>query len=863
MLLFRLFPLTMVLLLACRPTAGRGQQKQALTEKDYGLWSTLYNEWLSQNGDWVSYRKDYESRQDTLFARHIDSGKTYSFPGGASGSFSGDAFFNCLLPDSRLEITDLKTGLRQAFEGVADYHHLADGKYLLLAGTSYIEIRSAAGLLVKHVDQVTAYKVSPDGDKVLYGTCNATECCAYIYIPNRGETLAVLSDKTNEAIVNPSWNDSGNAVAFFRQGTNGLVTGVYVYGVVRKCLDNFEPGSMSGFPKSMQVLQGYNPMVVSGDGWRVFLRVGEADRVLEKPDSVQIWNGNDRFIYPQRIQAELMLGAGKLGMWDVGKQSFSLLTCDSLPKVMLDGSQRHAVTMNPMGAGQPQFKYDFDTDFYLTDLETGETDLWLSGHSTAAMHTLASPGGKYFAYRRGEQWYIYDLEKKTHNALTARLGEATAVESSGEIDGYDIVGWSDGDRSVFVSDGADLWEIDLVSHKGRRLTDSNKTGIAYKAVMSNNDIYVDPNFDGWTCSIVDPIAGVYLYGRGRDYKKSGYFHWSRKGGLKTVVYGDGLLDQARSAKSGNRIVYRFQQYDSPPALFLAGGKTKSRMLLRPNAQHGRFLWGWQELVHYTDGKGQALNGILYYPAGYVKGRHYPMVVSIYEKQSVYFHKYINPGFDDGRGFNVTEYTQDGYFVLLPDIVYEKGNPGGSALQCVMAAVAAVMGKGFVKPENIGLIGHSFGGYETNFIIGQTGMFAAAVSGAGVSDFRSAYLSVGNTGRPNMWRFEHQQLRMGKSIFEDAELYRRNSPIELAEKISTPLLLWAGSQDKTVPVEQSISFYLALRRLGKKQMMLLYPNERHALEELGNRKDLNRRILDWFDYFLKGDKSAKWIFDGMK
>src|SRR5690606_7082521 len=94
---------------------------------------------------------------------------------------------------------------------------------------------------------------------------------------------------------------------------------------------------------------------------------------------------------------------------------------------------------------------------------------------------------------------------------------------------------------------------------------------------------------------------------------------------------------------------------------------------------------------------------------------------------------------------------------------------------------------------------------------------------------SFYLTVGwDTGRPDMWRFENQQWRMGKSFFEDKQGYDRNSPIVYAKNITTPLLSWTGDQDKQVNWNQSIEFYLALRRLGKKHILLLYPNEGHVL-----------------------------------
>lgn len=158
----------------------------------------------------------------------------------------------------------------------------------------------------------------------------------------------------------------------------------------------------------------------------------------------------------------------------------------------------------------------------------------------------------------------------------------------------------------------------------------------------------------------------------------------------------------------------------------------------------------------------------------------------------------------------------------------------------------------------GLYGHSFGGYETNFIISQTNIFAAAVSGAGVSDIISMYFNISRNAyfQTDMWRFENQQFRIGKSLYDDKEAYVSNSPIMHAENVKTPLLLWAGKNDRIIPWNQSITYYLALRKLGVITEMLVYPDEDHSLEKPDNQKDLSRRMMAWFDHLLKGDPELK-------
>ena len=158
-----------------------------------------------------------------------------------------------------------------------------------------------------------------------------------------------------------------------------------------------------------------------------------------------------------------------------------------------------------------------------------------------------------------------------------------------------------------------------------------------------------------------------------------------------------------------------------------------------------------------------------------------------------------------------------------------------------------------------MIGHSFGGYETDFSITQTNLFSAAVAGSGVSDLTSGYLSI-NWSNKNMnsWRYEYQQFRMNKPLHEDYEAYQKNSPIHFVANVNTPLLSYTGSDDTQVNPYQSTEFYLALRRLQKEHVLLLYPKENHIIQGKENQIDLTYKISDWFGYYLKGNKRPQWF-----
>ena len=210
------------------------------------------------------------------------------------------------------------------------------------------------------------------------------------------------------------------------------------------------------------------------------------------------------------------------------------------------------------------------------------------------------------------------------------------------------------------------------------------------------------------------------------------------------------------------------------------------------------------------------------------------------------------------GWNTTNFTSEGYVVFYPDIKYKLNDPGTSAAKCLEAGVKAVLAKGFVRKQHIGLIGHSFGGYETAFTITQSNLFAAAVAGAAVTDMVSYYHSVGwEAGLPEMWRLENHQWRFKDSFYENPEAYLRNSPIHYAKNINTPLLLWTGNRDFWLDWEQNIELYMGLRRQGKVCKLLVYPDEEHSIyNDTKNTVDLTNRVKNWFDKYLKPNEKEK-------
>jgi dipeptidyl aminopeptidase/acylaminoacyl peptidase len=256
-----------------------------------------------------------------------------------------------------------------------------------------------------------------------------------------------------------------------------------------------------------------------------------------------------------------------------------------------------------------------------------------------------------------------------------------------------------------------------------------------------------------------------------------------------------------------------------------------------------------------------LQGALYYPAGYEPGKRYPMIVYMYEKLSDGVHRYVAPS--DRDYYNTTVFTSEGYFVFQPDIVFRPRQPGLSVVECVVAGVKKVTSMGAVDPARVGVIGHSWGGFDSAFLATHTnGVFAAAVAGAPITDLVSNY---GNhhwsSGIAETDHIETGQQRMEVPLYEDLQDYIANSAVFNAQNMTVPLLLECGDADGTVFWHQSVELYNIARRAKKNVVMLVYNGEDHGLRQKKNQVDYQHRILEWFGTYLKSEQPAGWIAHG--
>jgi dipeptidyl aminopeptidase/acylaminoacyl peptidase len=187
----------------------------------------------------------------------------------------------------------------------------------------------------------------------------------------------------------------------------------------------------------------------------------------------------------------------------------------------------------------------------------------------------------------------------------------------------------------------------------------------------------------------------------------------------------------------------------------------------------------------------------------------------------------------------------------------------SAIKSIVPGVQMLLARGYVKRDAIGCAGQSWGGYQTAFMVTQTNLFRACFAGAPVANMTSAYGGIRwESGRSRQFQYEHTQSRIGGSLWEYRGRYIENSPLFYADRVQTPLLIMSNDADGAVPWYQGIELFSALKRLGKEAYLVDYNGDQHNPVKDANKKDIDRKMLQFFAHHLKGEPAPDWMVHGI-
>ena len=806
-------------------------------------------------------------------------------PNGAPGA--GAAGGAGTPPASRVEGADLllvtlATGSVINIGNVGDFAFDESGNYLAYT----IDARDQIGNGVQLRDLRTDVVRPLDSDQALYRRLTWADS---------GPALAVLRGKPDSAAKDTLYS----VVAFTGIGS----------ATQKKAI--FDAAGRAEFPSGMKVSADRAPRI-SDDFSTVFFGIREAkpkaapevmanrDGAAQRPPIVQagapgeggtrnqpridpddenstliLWHWKDpRLQSQQLVQEQADRTYSYFAEYRIADNKFVRLSDDALRQVTVLPHDRFAYGVDSREYDQ-RASYDGRryADIYSVDLRTGaRTPVLKKGLS---FFGLPSPDGKQLLFWGDDaNYWALDLATAQKRNVTkdAPVSFANTDDDHNNIvpPPRPVLAWSKDASAVLLTDGWDVWRVPVNgSGKATNLTtDGRKNQIRYQRLYTFAT--------GPTSTRGRGRAGGPGLEDGIDLTKPLYFgmygEWTKKEGLARIDPGkvgattlrwDDAAYSFTKAKDADVYLYTRQTAIDFPNYFVASPDFKSgRQITDANPQQKEFAWSsGARLIKYVSDKGDTLQGALYLPANYEPGKKYPLLVTIYEKRSQLLNSYATPS--ETSTPNRSIYTSRGYAVLDPDIVYRVNDPGMSAVWCVLPAVRAAIATGMIDSTHIGLWGHSWGGYQTAFLVTQTNMFHAAVAGAPLTDLVSMYSSIyWNTGGTNQGIFESSQGRFKGNFIANYDAYIRNSPAFHADKVTTPLVILHNDKDGAVDFNQGITYFNTLRQLGKDVILLEYVGENHGLQRPVNQKDYAVRMREWFDFQLKGDKPADWIVNGV-
>ncbi len=889
------------------------QERLVLAEDDYDQWERLGGAILSPNGAWMAVSIGRVSDEGELRIHSTNSDSTIIVPFGSSAAFSSDnrwiAYTVGVSPDRReaaqksdqpmydkVGFLNLESGEQTVRDDFASFQFSDDGRYLALRRYKPKDKESDGVDIVVHdllsdrdmsFGNVSEMAWQAEGSLLAMITDADDQVGngVTVYDPLSGRIRSMDSDEATYRQL--SWRDDSSDLVVYKTEIDEAFEDTAHVALVWRDIEGGPGVSYSlssetndAFPASMRIVEFRAPSW-SNDGQTLFVGIqerrptlseceggdsegaGTDQECLEKDGEaagVEIWHTLDRDPVPQqRVRERQLRRENYLSAWNVESGGFVQLGDDLTEETEIVQGGQHVIGADETPYDEhAMFRQQF-VDLYAIDVETGAKSKIADRISNVEPPRLNS---RYILWFAKEDWYSHDLERgETHN-ITADLETVfvnlDVTPTREQMPSFGIAGWMEDGRSVLLNDQWDVWSVRLDGSGAERLTSGDPQSIRYRIAS--------PDLDGDDDGI----------GLDETIYYSVYSEWTKKAGFAGADLGDepqmlvwedkrfgGFSSPFLKADDADIFAFRMEGFDDSPDYFVAGPDLADpHQVTETNPFQSDYAWGRVELVDYENEWGRSLQGVLTYPANYDASQSYPMIVYHYELLSQGMHQYQVP--DPTQYYNQQIWSHDGYFVFRPDIVYRDRRPGQSNVETLRPAVAAALAQApSVDEERVGLIGHSWGGYQTTYFVTQDDLFASAVAGAPLTNLMSMYLSFyWNSGGTDARIFEISQGRMQVPWWEDWDSYEANSPIHHIQNMETPLLMMFGTNDGAVEYNQGVEFYNAARRLGKQMVMLSYDGENHGLAREPNQLDYQHRIMQWFGHYLKGDPAPDWISTGV-
>jgi dipeptidyl aminopeptidase/acylaminoacyl peptidase len=772
--------------------------------------------------------------------------------GAAAGGRGGAA-----TPPARVDGTDLIL------------HHLRDGADELVGSVSAAEFN--------HSGTTLAYTVS-----------SASREGNGLYLIGIGNWQRHTLDNARADYSRLTWDDSGSAVAALRgierrgftEHENTLLAYVGV--------DGPEPATfvlgrtqLTGLPDSL-VISEKGTLAWSPDHSKVFVGLKEQEArpqpvrdstaVVEPIGNVDVWHWKDPYIQSvQMVRAQQDRNRTLTASVVLAQKKVIPLADDRMDRVQVAKTGDWAVGQddkNYVDDWKPQLN-----DIYRVSTSTGERTPIIKGQE----RTLGmSVDGKYLLYWKDKNVWAYDIAANKHVNITksAPVSFVNAEEDHvGEKPAYGVTGFTKDGKSVILDHRYDLWVVSLDgSAPARNLTQGagTKSEMRLRYVSLDAEPGAAPSGPGGggrggrggggevTIDLSKPIV---LSAFSDPDKKSGFYQLDGDK-LSKLTIEDRVFGRPIKAKNADRVLLTRETFVEFPDYWVTDSHMSNpQRLTNANPQQADFRWGHRILFDYKDKDGHKLQGTLAIPDGYQPGQKLPMLVDFYEKNSQNLNHYEAPRYANSPQY--VDYVSNGYLMMVPDIYYHTGRSHTDMLNSIERAVKKVEELGYADPKRVGLHGHSYSGQGAAYVSTQSKMFAAVVAGAAAVDLIADFNQLWKTSGTNQHRYDtYGQGRFGTNPYENLALFQDQSAVFHAQTMNTPLLIEQGTNDGSTEWLQGVEFYNALRFLKKPVIFLSYEGEAHGYTRYDNQYDVEVRMHQFYDHYLKGEPAADWIANGV-
>lgn len=834
---------------------------------------------LSGDGHFVSYRMSNRISGAERVLQSVNSKKVlYRFPVDIECFFSSDNTKFVYLKEDKIVVLDIFSGHTREITGVSNMevfgarkgelliYKKKEGKKLIVENLLHHEYDFFIDSVDKYIFDKTCNKVA-----VAFDT-NGGRALKYFDIRNDKSYTVTLS--LSQEIESLSFNDSANSIMFvtnynkdFRDRNIwllNLMTGKAVVKVNKQLANLSEDEFINSIPPSF-----------SADGRYIFFRVQKqvVRKKIEDAPKVDIWN---------YLDLKLKNGCGLQSppnyTFSISTDGNSLIRLEN-DTLRLVGSNAkmgdYVILSNPIG---DQFwKLYQRSVFWIVSMKDGSRSRHIS--EVGLQYYYYSPGGKYLLYADSSKlrwdYYSYNSENGVKSNLTKDIpaSQLENLETNGKRQvgrGYllEVVGWLPEENAVLIYDTFDLLKLFLDgSKKPQNLTNGygRKNNIRFAITYANDKQNYYSKKDTLLLTAFNwnnKYNGFYsksLHKVGNPDSVS-MNPWVICGyGSRLLPINDHMMDKGMiplKAADTNLWLVKCNSSNSAPNYYTTTDLQVFEKLTNIEPQRP-YNWYITELVHWKQYDGTLGSGVLYKPENFNPNKKYPVIIFHYRELSQLLHYYFRPELTSAA-INIPWFVSRGYLVLAPDVYVQENGSGPGAFNSVASAAEWLGTLTYVDRNKIGLNGHSQAGFQTNYIIAHTSIFAAALSGAGGAD---AILSSFINRQCGIERFQLSERRLGL-IWEHPELYIKNSPFWLADRVTTPLLIFHCRKDEAVPWELSVQFFISLWRLGKRVWMLQYDESRHAISTEQDLFDYSKRVDQFFDHFLRGALPPEWMTKGV-